>query len=103
NLFQAMINLSAADEWLSAKPRHVIGARILKICIGLLICFRIGTEIPFAAYLWGPHGIATAETSQFFFGSSLGRLLDYTFYSSMAGIYALLLILFTGAVKLIFN
>jgi hypothetical protein len=90
-------------EWLSVKPRHTTGIRILQVIIGSMICFRIGTEIPFAAYLWGPDGISTTETSQHYFGETLGSFFDNLFFSSMSGVYALLFLLFVGATSLIFN
>jgi hypothetical protein len=91
------------NEWLSVKPRNTTGIRILQIFIGLMICFRIGTELPFAEYLWGPNGISTTENSQHYFGVTLGTVFDKLFFSSMMGVYTLIIILFFGALSLIFN
>jgi hypothetical protein len=76
---------------------------VLSVFLGLMICFRIGTELPFANYLWGPNGIAVGETCVAFFGPLLGPILDAAFYNSSFGIYILITILFISALCLIFN
>lgn len=95
--------LGKIDHWLSAEPQHIIGTRILQAVIGVMLCFRIATEIPFAGYLWGPNGIHTTEDSTYSFGVTLGSFLDKLFFSSMAGVYSLMFILFSGAILLILN
>jgi hypothetical protein len=98
-----LFSFADISNWLSDKPRHTKGVRVLQVLIGLMICFRIGTEVPFAKYLWGPNGIATGETSAHYFGVALGGLIDALFYTTDGGIYFLLFILFTGAVCLVIN
>lgn len=95
--------LLSIDKWLSSTPKHTTGIRVLQVCIGLMLCFRIGTEIPFAKYLWGPAGIHTNENSRNYFGNTIGGFSDTLFFSDMKGLYTLLFILFTGAIFLILN
>lgn len=91
------------NKWLSEKPNRIIGTRILQICIGMAICFRIATELPFAQYLWGPHGISLNGSASQFFGPFLGRFFDSLFFGSPYGIYLLLFMLFLGAISLVIN
>ena len=98
-----LFGIRALNEWLSDKPRHTIGMRILQVCIGLVICFRIATELPFAGYLYGPNGISTYQNADSYFGSALGSWIAAVFYTSNAGIYCLVGILFLAALMLLFN
>jgi hypothetical protein len=98
-----MKELNRYSNWLSEKPRNTIGTRVLQVCMGIVICFRIATELPFANFLWGPNGVSSDASSKSMFGQSLGSLIDSLFYSSINGIYFLLLILFLGATGFIFN
>ena len=88
-------------NWLSNKPRHVIGTRALQICIGCSLLFRVSTEIPFARYLWGVDGIGYGST-QWIFGKTVGFYLDQL-YTSMIGVYFILSMLTLGSVFLVFN
>lgn len=95
--------ISDFKQWLSGQPNHTIGTRILQVVIGMAICFRIATELPFAQYFWGPNGISMDGSSTQFFGPLLGSLFDTIFFTSTYGIYLLLFILFLGAIALILN
>ena len=87
--------------WLAGAPRHTRGLRTLQICIGLVITFRVATESPFAAYLWGPTGMATNELSGIL-GLGLGGVFDALFstgfgaYVVLAGLGAAGLALISG-------
>lgn len=96
-------NFKRTENWFSARPRQQIGIRVLQTIIGIMLCFRIATELPFAAYLWGPNGIATTENSSSYFGVFFGGLFDKLFFSSMTGVYLIIAMLFVGALGLIFN
>src|SRR5690349_3587243 len=65
-------------QWLNERPHHLIGLRLLRISIGLLIFFRFTTESKFAMYLWSSNGIADG-TSTFTFGKLLGENVDSIF------------------------
>ncbi|HXU69221.1 MAG TPA: DCC1-like thiol-disulfide oxidoreductase family protein [Polyangia bacterium] len=82
-----------AWSWLADDPRHRVGVRVLQVAIGAMLMFRVLTELPFAAYLWGPHGIGLSGNPSYF-GPWLAGKLDVIFHS-MAGTYAVL-----GAVAL---
>jgi len=72
--------LNRQYKWLSEKPNHITGIRVLQICIGLMICARIATEIPFANYLWGSTGIGYG-TTQNILGSFVGSIVDLLYNS----------------------
>jgi len=88
-------------SWLEGGPHHLIGLRVLRAAIGIMILFRIGTEGRYAEYFWGPVGMGQG-TNTFIFGQYLGGLLD-RIYTSPVGIYVILTALFTGAVGFIMN
>lgn len=85
--------------WLADDPRQTRGVRILQFAIGLMLLFRVFTEAPFAAYLWGPNGLGWGSAS-FILGSTVGGLLDRAFatYVSTMGV---LVILAAGALGLL--
>lgn len=88
-----------AWNWLADEPHHRVGVRVLQIAIGGALLFRVLTELPFAAYLWGPHGIGLLASPSYF-GAWLGGKLDVVFHS-MAGTYAVLFAIAFAAVGLI--
>lgn len=92
-----------AYSWMSLRPQHVIGVRISQFMIGIMLCMRISTELPFALYLWGEQGLGASHSTKTFFGSELGTYFDDLFFSSEIGIYSLLFLLFLSALGLIFN
>ena len=49
-------------SFLSEVPRQRRGLRALQICIGIELLFRVLTELPFASYLWGPHGVGQSRS-----------------------------------------
>jgi hypothetical protein len=91
--------LRAAWRWLADEPRHLQGIRIVQITIGLVLLYRLLTEAPFAAYLWGPDGVGYGSTG-YVLGPLLGGLLDHVFASGIS-IYGVLLVQAAAAVALI--
>jgi predicted DCC family thiol-disulfide oxidoreductase YuxK len=88
-----------ALNWLADEPRHRRGVRVLQAAVGAVVLFRVLTELPFAAYFWGPHGIGLSGSGQYF-GVTLGARLDALFHT-MSGTYALLALLGLGAFGLL--
>lgn len=87
-------------EWLSEEPHHQIGLRLLQVFIGLVVLFRVFTELPFRDYLWGPTGVAgQASTS-----GKLLSLVDLSnlAYSSPGGTLEQMALLTVGALGLVF-
>jgi len=91
--------LRGAWRWLADEPHHLQGIRIVQITIGLVLLYRLLTEAPFAAYLWGPDGVGYGSTG-YVLGPLLGGLLDHV-YASEISIYAVLLVQAAAAVALI--
>ncbi len=85
-------------RWLADDPRQTRGVRILQIAIGLMLLFRVFTEVPFASYLWGPNGLGWGSAS-FILGSTIGGLLDRAFATHVSTL-GVLVILATGALGL---
>src|SRR5262249_51291243 len=71
-----------AWRWLADEPRHRQGIRIVQITIGLVLLYRLLTEAPFAAYLWGPNGVGYGSTG-WVLGPLLGGLLDHVYASEI--------------------
>lgn len=88
-------------RWLADDPHQQRGVRILQVAIGLMLLFRVFTEGPFAAYLWGPAGVGSGSTEGFF-GASLGKLFDFVF-ESQPGTIAVVVLLGVGALGLVFG
>lgn len=85
--------------WLAEEPHQTRGVRVLQVAIGTMLLFRLFTEGPYAAYLWGPRGLGSGSTIPLF-GSKVGRLLDHLF-ATQIGTDAVLFILGIGAMGLI--
>lgn len=68
-------------RWLADDPHQLVGVRILQIAIGALLLFRIYTELPFATFLWGPHGIGWGSTKSVL-GPVLGNVFDSAFMAN---------------------
>jgi hypothetical protein len=45
--------MNAGLNWISAEPRHRLGADLLRKVFGIVIIYRILTSLRFATYLWG--------------------------------------------------
>ena len=86
-------------NWLVDEPRQTRGVRVLQIAIGAMLLFRLFTEGPYAAYLWGPRGLGSGSMIPLF-GNLFGGLLDHLF-TTQAGTDAVLLLLGIGALGLI--
>lgn len=86
-------------RWLADEPHQRQGIRLLQVSIGLMLLFRVFTEAPFAAYLWGPKGLGSAGSTVWVLGA-LGSLLDRAF-TTEAGTYGVLLVMACGAIGLI--
>jgi hypothetical protein len=87
--------------WLAETPHNRIGIRCLGAAIGLMLLFRLGTEAPFASFLWGPNGIGRGSTA-YVVGPFIGSILDSAF-SSELGTRLVLLVLGCGALLLVFG
>jgi hypothetical protein len=81
--------------WFHGPARHRQGLRVLQVCIALVMLFRTFTEAPFAAYLWGPHGIGTGQEV------GLLRPLAEQVFASEWGVGLLLLVRVVGALLLL--
>src|SRR5947209_2469590 len=86
-------------EALSATRRHARGLRLLQIAIGTMLLYRVCTEGRFAAYLWGPHGLAGAGTGVLY-GSQIARIVDWPF-GTLGGTYFTVLLLGLAAAGLV--
>ena len=64
-----------------------------------MLLFRLGTEAPFASYLWGPNGIGRGSTA-YVAGPFIGPCLDSPFRTEL-GTRLVLLVLGCGALLLI--
>ena len=84
---------------LTSTPMHRTGTRILQVMVGLILLYRLFTEIPFAGYLFGPQGVGDGSTVRMF-GLMLGGFFDLLFQTS-GGAYLVLLGIAAGALGLI--
>lgn len=82
-------------QWMEGGPQNRIGLRILQVCIGLLLIYRVATEGPFAGYLWGPDGIGTGHVN-YRFGQTIASATDLLFESNL-GVHFVLLLILLGA------
>src|SRR2546421_7255707 len=85
--------------WLAKDPHQLIGVRILQMALGAMLLFQVVRDVPFAGYLWGPHGI-TDESTVPNLGPTLGDIVDRVFTAD-AAIFAALFILALGALGLL--
>lgn len=96
-----MKSLKNALGWLGEEPHQLIGVRILQVAIGVMLLFRVFTEMRFASFLWGPNGIGDGSTVPLF-GILPGTLLD-AFFVTEIGVRIVLVLLAAGAFGLIFG
>lgn len=94
-----MTFISDAWQWLAGAPQQRQGVRILQFMLGIMLVSRLATELPFAAHLWGPHGLGYGTTVPLV-GKTIGHALDHMF-DSMWGTYAVLAGLGAGAFALV--
>src|SRR5436190_8427096 len=87
--------------WLAKDPHQLIGVRILQMALGAMLLFQVVRDLPFAGYLWGPHGIADGSTSSTL-GPTLGNIVDRVFTTD-ASIFVVLFMLSIGALGLLFG
>lgn len=80
-------------------PVHRTGIRILQVMVGLILLYRLFTELPFAAYLFGSQGVGNGSTVRMF-GPGLGGLFDNLFQTP-SGAYIVLAGVGVGALGLI--
>jgi len=88
-------------KWLADDAHQLKGVRVLQVAIGLAILFRVFTEAPFAAFLWGPTGLGWGHASDVI-GPILGNLLDRVFTSNLST-FGVLIGLAGGAIGLVFG
>jgi hypothetical protein len=86
-------------HWLSMHPHQRRGLRALQIALGMMLLFRVATEVRFAAFLWGPHGIGQGSSGAFL-SQPLAAWMD-RLYGTELGIYGMLVVLSAGAVGLV--
>jgi hypothetical protein len=86
-------------HWLADEPHHRPGLRVLQCAIGLALLFRAFSEAPFAAYLWGPHGLGWGSTQRVL-GPTLGGLVDGVFATEI-GTLGVVVALAAGALGLL--
>jgi hypothetical protein len=93
-----MSKFRTAWDWLAVDPHQRKGLRVLQVCLGMMLLFRVSSEGRFASFLWGPHGIARG-TAAIAIGP-VARLGDILF-SSGASTVAVVLALGVGAAGLV--
>jgi hypothetical protein len=86
-------------ENLTTTPLHRTGTRILQVMVGLILLYRLFTEIPFAGYLFGSQGVSDGSAVRMF-GSAMGGFFDLLFQTS-GGAYLVLIGIAVGALGLI--
>jgi hypothetical protein len=86
-------------SWLADRPRQTRGVGILRAVIGAVLLLRVYTEVPLAAYLWGPHGLGWGSTRRVL-GPTLGGAVDHVFASEV-GTLGVLLAMTVGALGLL--
>ena len=80
-----------AWKWLSSTPHQLMGVRILQIAVGVTLLFNVCTLLPFATFLWGPHGVGLGSTKPIL-DDNLGNFFDL-FFLTDARIFYLLTVL----------
>jgi hypothetical protein len=93
--------LQSGWRWLAETPHHRVGLRLLQGALGAALLIRVCTEVPFAAYFWGPTGLGWGST-QYVLGPALGRLVDQLFATGI-GTSAIVAALTAGALGLLFG
>jgi hypothetical protein len=83
-------------------PRQLTGARVLRIAFGSMLLLRMGTELRFASYLWGAHGIGDGSTV-FYLGDQFGKLVDHALFETAAGPTAVCLVLALAGLGLVLD
>lgn len=78
-----MSELRTCWDWLAVNPHQRKGLRVLQAFLGAVLVFRMATEIRFAPFLWGPHGIGHGTTVTIF--GPLGKVFDAA-YGSAGGV-----------------
>src|SRR5262249_6396287 len=87
-----------AWNWLAVQPRQRKGIRALQICLGLMLLFRVVTEVRFASYLWGPNGIGHGTLASLW--GPLGTQMDQV-YGSDLRVHAVLILMGAAAIGLV--
>lgn len=89
--------LKAFFRRLGSEPLHRTGVRALHCGVALVLLFRLFTEWPFAAYLWGPAGVGTDLSAGL---GPLGPAVQALFMHP-GGVHLLLALMFVAAVLLL--
>lgn len=89
---------SAALHRLTHAPHHRKGLRLFQVFLGLALLFRAATELRFAPWLWGPHGIGTGSSAVVL--GAAAPLVDWLYALPWAG-SGLLLLEGVGALLLV--
>lgn len=93
-----MESLRKVWRWLGNDPHQRIGVRILQIAISAKLLFDAFTLLPFATFLWGPHGIGWGSTKPVL-GPRLGGVFNLFFQTDTRILY-ILTVLIIGALFL---
>src|SRR6476660_3705 len=94
-----METLRKVWRWLGNDPHQLIGVRVLQIVLSATLLFNAFTLLPFATFLWGPHGIGWGS-AQPLLGSRLGGAFDL-FFQTDARVLYVLAVLIIGALFLL--
>jgi hypothetical protein len=86
---------------LCMKPLQQTGARVLQCAMGLVVWYRLATELRFASYFWGAHGLG-ANNFRFQGALPVGAWMHFAFATD-ARLYALLAVHGVAAACLIFG
>lgn len=84
--------INSINNWLSDEPNQRIGVRVLQTILGIVFVFRAFTEMPFAKYMYGAHGVGDELRLDLTFGEFIGGALNNLFRHD-TNIYLLLIIL----------
>ena len=94
-----MNKFKTAWDWLAVEPHQRKGLRVLQVCLGMMLLFRVSSEGRFASYLWGPRGIARGTIRV---DSIPARVQDLVFSSEVTTL-GVVLALGLGAAGLVFG
>jgi hypothetical protein len=94
--------LLAAYRTLSTTPVHRTGARVLQCIMGLVTWYRLTTELRFAPYFWGPHGLGGNNFGVVAHGVPAGAWM-HTVFATDARMYVALAVQGIAAACLIFG
>jgi hypothetical protein len=96
-----MNQFKTAWDWLALEPHQRKGLRVLQVCLGMMLLFRVSSEGRFASFLWGPNGIARGAAAVGI--DPIAARLDYGLFSSEARTTAVVVAVGLGAAGLVWG